>query len=146
VAVSEINFNTKNHSLEMTHKIFVNDLEKQIEKTARQQGKPVELHLNSVKENPAAARYFQAYIEKHFVIQVNGKSLKMNYIGSEYETDAIWIYTEIKEVKNIKTLEIQNTILLDFYEDQTNFVHIKAGNVRQSLKFQPGESTGNLKF
>lgn len=147
VAVSEVMYNSRSKALEITHKIFIDDLEKHIESENAAAGKNISLKLNTSKENPEANKFIKDYIEKHFWVKVNKKPLgQIAFIGKEYETDAVWIYVEIQDVKSVKEIEITDNILFSYYEDQDNLVHITTGEGRRSLRFNPHNSTQTVQF
>jgi len=144
LAVTEITF--KNNSVQIVHKIFIDDLEKQIEVDLKKRGNPQKLNLNSPKENPQTSVYLKEYLKENFSIKLNNKDYTEKYVGQEYEMDAIWIYMEIEKAEVPNKVEISNKILLDIYEDQTDFVHIKINDKKQSGRFERGKTKQIFNF
>lgn len=143
IAISEVVYDEKSRALQITHKIFIDDLEKQIEQSLEE---AVKLRLNTAKEHENADYYLNAYLQKHFRIKVNGKEHKGLFLGKEYETDAAWLYVEIENIKSLKGITIENTILTDLYEDQNNFVHFNINKQKKSLRFQHGNTQQSINF
>lgn len=139
MAITEIDYNSSERSLQIAHKIFVDDLEKHIESLEKAKGNEISLHLNSSKENAKADAYIQAYLDQFFSLHVNDKGIKPVYLGKEYEAEAVWIYEEVNEVSNPKKISARDFILSTLYEDQSNFIHFSVGGVRKSLRFQKGD-------
>jgi hypothetical protein len=120
--------NPDTRTLEITFKIFIDDLEQTLE--AQGTG---ELHLGTDRESDAADRYIARYLEQHVLIEIDSRTLKGNYLGKETESDVIWCYVEMEDVRSIRTITVTNTLLIDMFEDQTNMVHIKANGQKKSM-------------
>jgi hypothetical protein len=69
-------------------------------------------------------------------MKVDGQPVIFNYLGFEREDDAIHAYIEVKNLTSVKKLEIINKIMYDFFEDQTNIMHVSVGGKRQSKKLE----------
>lgn len=129
LSVTECKYNTKNKSIEVSCKMFTNDLEDALKKKS---GKTVDL-INPKNKEETGKILFE-YIEKRLKITVNQKLQKLNYIGFEKEDDVIWTYMEIKNVEKPKTVKIENTLLFDFLKEQINIVHLEVGSYKESSK------------
>jgi hypothetical protein len=128
ISVCQVDHNSDIRMLEITVKIFIDDLEQTLE--AQGTGK---LHLGTDRESDAADRYIARYLEQHVLIEINGRTLKGNYLGKETELDVIWCYVEMENVPSIRSITVTNTLLIDLFEDQTNMVHIKANGQKKSM-------------
>lgn len=146
IAVSDLVYNEKSKSVEITHKIFIDDIENHIQGLEKAKGKAVVLRLNTPDENPKADDYLNQYLQEYFKVKLNGKFCKIYYLGKEYETDAVWIYAEIKNIKSVNKIEIEDGILMDWHSDQDNLLHMKVKEERKSLRFNGKEKVGVLSF
>lgn len=146
IAVSEVQYAQDIKALQVMHKIFIDDFEDHIERIEAAQGNTINLKLSSKNEAPDTDAYIKKYIENHFEIRVDGKVYTGNYLGKEYETDAVWIYIEIENVPRPKQIQIKNTILVDFHSDQSNFIHFNIANQKKSLRYHRGETTQRVDF
>jgi hypothetical protein len=54
------------------------------------------------------------------------------YLGKEAQLDATWCYLEIEKVGNVKKIEIENTLMLSEFEDQTNLVNLNIDGRKKS--------------
>jgi hypothetical protein len=138
LGVTEINLNSSN-VLEISHKIFYDDLQSAIEKQYK-----INLHLNTAKENPKTTEYIQRYLTDRFIIYCNGERQSIKYVGHEYEEDAIWIYCETPKVANQAAFSFTNRILFELHDDQSNFLHFTTPTNRKSLRFTFENQTQKL--
>jgi hypothetical protein len=68
------------------------------------------------------------------------------YLGQEYEGDLVYFYLEIPKVSNPQSIEIYNTILVKYFEDQQNVVKMKVGKKRRSEILNKSNDKALLKF
>lgn len=141
ISVIDIKHDTKTHNLNISIKLFTNDIENALKKTT---SKTIDL-LNP-KNKPEMEIELMNYIKQCFSIDVNLKPTKLNFIGYEKEEDAIWIYLEIKKVIQPKTLKINTKLLYDFLPLQTNIVHAEINGVKKSSKVNNPDSIIEFKF
>jgi len=130
VSVCEIEYDEKRKALEVTQRIFLDDLEETLKLWSGDNNVDV--------MNPKDILLFQEMLEKylleHFTVKVNGEDIALNYLGAEIEDDAMYSYIDITGVRKLKSIEIKNTILTEMYEAQTNIVHILVNKKTRSLK------------
>jgi hypothetical protein len=139
LSLTEINHNTENKSLEVSVKLFTDDLMLALENA----GAP-RMELGTESEPPAANEFIEAYLQSHLSLIVNGKSINYTYLGKEAELDATWCYLEVENVRKVKTLQVKNTIFLDEFESQTNMVNTFINGRKKSGLARNGSAT--LKF
>lgn len=135
VSVTEVNHNEKTKSLEVSTKIFFNDLEVALEKHYKTQ-----LNILKPAEENRIDQLLNEYLQKHLQLQVNGKPVNLKYLGFEIEQDAAWCYMEVTQVSRIKQIQIQNDVLFAEHDTQTNMVHITVKGNRKSTKLDNPES------
>ena len=70
---------------------------------------------------------FWKYLKENFKIKVNGKPVNFALKGSYPFGDQEVILLHIKDVDKVKSLEVENRILFDFYPQQQNFIEVSAG-------------------
>ncbi len=120
VSITEINWNESTKSLEIAHKIFIDDLEDALEKQFN-----LRFYLATNKEHEETDIYLKKYLSQHFELHGNQKSLICHYLGKEYEEKAVWIFAEVQGIRKLKNLEVRNAILVDLYADQDNLLHFQ---------------------
>ncbi|MDP6907916.1 MAG: hypothetical protein QF371_00345 [Flavobacteriales bacterium] len=126
-SVTQVEFNTKTHSLEITVRLFTDDLMVSLEDS----GFP-KMEIGTTKEPPEANENLEKYLQKHLAFTVNGKSHPFKYLGKEAQDDATWCYLEIEEVASVNKLEVTNTLMLSSFDDQTNMVNLKINGRKKS--------------
>ncbi len=141
LGITHFKYNSKTESLETSVKLFVNDFEAALKKI---NNKPVDL-ING-KNKDELNKMIDSYIKNHLKLKINGKESLYTFIGFELEKDVAWIYIEYKKIKNIKTLEIENTLLYDHINQQTNIVRIEVNANEQSTKLNYPEKITQFNF
>lgn len=141
LSVSDLVVNPKTGGLEISHRIFLDDLEDALKEES---GRSVDL------SNPKNPQEVQAlvgrYLQQHFKLILNGKPVKAHYLGYELEEDAIWAYMEVEKVGRLRTVEVQNTLFFNRYMDQLNLVHVSQKGETKSLRLDKKGSSGSLTF
>ena len=128
VSTTIIEENNLSNTLEITMKIFTDDLESVLEKN-----KGDALFLGDEKENEFADEWIEAYLKKFFQLKFNDRSYEMKFLGKEVEYDLTYLYFEIAPLPMFTSLEIQNKILMDLYPEQVNIVHLRFSGWEQTL-------------
>ncbi|MDC8000768.1 hypothetical protein POV26_06950 [Aequorivita todarodis] len=141
VSITKIEYVKEKSSLQIITKIFIDDIE-----DALQQRYDPSISLDTKKETAEADEDLKNYILQKLNIKINGKSVKLDYIGKEYDTDMLVAYIEVKDVKKLKTIEIENKVLMEMFPEQQNIIHLKTSKSRRSLILDRDEPSGQLNF
>ena len=136
VSLVQVEFNQETEAVEITMKIFTDDLEYAISGSQRPYG------LGAENEPPEADSILYGYIRKNFSITVNGKLYALNYIGKEVEMDVTWIYTEILGIESISSIEVSNLMLTELFADQVNLVNVKYLGQKKGMLLNRNNSSG----
>jgi len=131
IAVTEINHNAKDQTLEITCKMFADDLEQILEKKYKTQ-----LDISLAKDRPAFDKYIPDYMAMHLSLAVDGKAVALSYVGFEQEKESAFCYFQVSHVPALKKLDIVNSILHDFKQEQINIIHVTVQGKRQSTKLE----------
>lgn len=142
LSVSEINYSEKDKALQITSRIFIDDLEASIRKKLNQ------LELDILKPNAGQTtdQLVSTYINDHFKVKLDSKLQKLHYLGHEIEDAAIICYIEIEKVKKFKTIEVFNSIIQETHEDQSNLVHVTYKGPVKSLRLVRDKPVDILTF
>ena len=141
VSITKIEFVKEKGSLQIITKIFTDDLEKAL----RHRYDP-SISLGTKKETDASREFLQQYLLKKITLKVNGTRVQPYFIGKEFETDMLVAYMEVEGVVNLKSIEIENKVLIEIYPEQQNIIHLKTQKSRRSLILDKNEPSGKLKF
>jgi hypothetical protein len=129
VSTTEVNFNAKDKTLEVSCKIFSDDFEAILAKVYKQK-----TDLSNPNMKTAMDELVKKYLLSHLQLKANGKAVTLNYVGFEIDHEATNIYLEVDKVTTIKSVEVSDTILYDMFDDQMSIVHIVKGANRKSTK------------
>jgi len=129
VSTTEINFNARDKTLEVSCKIFSDDFEAILAKVYKQK-----TDLSNSNMKTAMDELVKKYLLSHLQLKANGKAVTMNYIGFEIDHEATNIYLEVEKISAIKSVEVSDNILYDMFDDQMSIVHIVKGGDRKSTK------------
>jgi len=141
VSICQIDHNAKTKSLEVTFKIFTEDLESALEAQGAER-----LHLGSERESVKTDRYILSYLKSHVTLQVDGDTVAFKYLGKEIEMDETWCYVEVPNVPSVNKLTIRNSLLMENFEAQQNIVHVKVGGKQKSLVLWKDKREGSVEF
>jgi len=128
-SLTEIQYNTKEKSLEISIRMFTDDLETAL--TKANNGQKVMLGGKNDNSNAVLSKY----IQQHFAILTPQKQKKfLTVLGKESEGDATWIYVEIPNSQDFKGHILYNNLMQEMFDDQTNLVNfIYLGNKKTYL-------------
>jgi hypothetical protein len=141
LSVSDLVLNPKSGSLEISQRVFLDDLEDAIREHTGQS-----IDLSNPKNPQYAQEVVGRYLQRHFQLQINGKAVQAQYVGYELEEEAIWAYMEVPGVRQIKSISIQHTLFFDRFTDQLNLVHVSQKGEIKSLRLDSKSERGTLTF
>jgi hypothetical protein len=141
ISVVDIKHDAKQQSLNVSVKLFTNDIEAALKKTT---SKSIDL-LNPTNKTEMEVELTN-YIKKRLSIVVNNKATNLEFIGYEREEDAIWAYFEIKKIVKPKNIKIDTKLLFDFLPLQSNIVHADVNGVKKSSKVNNPDSKVEFNF
>lgn len=143
LTVMEAEYNAKTQSLEISIRVFTDDLDLALQRAYNIRT----LFVGTERENPATPDYLRRYLGQHLMLNVPGQPfLKQNYLGKDNEAEAVWLHIEVPNVPPFTALQIKNTLLLDLYDDHNNLVNVKANGQRQSGRTRRTEEEVTLKW
>ncbi|MFD2587583.1 DUF6702 family protein [Croceitalea marina] len=130
VSVTNINYSEKTDALQITSRIFIDDLEALL-----QERYEITAGLGTKEESELADTYIEKYLKAKFVLELNEEGVSYDYIGKKYDNDVVIFYLELPNVgfEGLKSIGIQNDVLSDLYEEQKNLVHIKWKGKKKSF-------------
>lgn len=129
VSTTEISFNAKEKSLEVTCRIFTDDFENVLSQQYK-----AKTDLSKPAMHKAMDALIKKYMDRNLQYILNGKAAKANYVGFEKDNEATNVYLEIDNVNSLNTLTVNNSILYDLFDDQMSILHVEKGGVRKSTR------------
>lgn len=140
VSINEIYFSNKNQRLEITSRIFVDDLDLALEKRFKQK-----IYLATSREHKDANAFLQKYFDEKFSVKVNGISKPHKLVLTETEENVFICYLVVKEVNQVQSIEIKNTVLMELY-DQQHIFHTNISGQKKSVMLMVSNPSELLKY
>lgn len=141
ISVTQIDYIKEKKVVQITSRIFIDDFENVLKENYDEN-----IILGNEKELEVVDKYIERYLKDNIIVNINGKSSNITFIGKEYDDDIVRCYLEIEGVKKIKYFQILNTVLFDLFEDQQNIVKIKMNSKQKSFMLTSQKKKGVLSF
>lgn len=139
VSLTEIRYNPGSERLEVSMRIFPDDLDRALE-----QNFGISTHLATELESNEADSLLQVYLGFHFALEVDGVPVILKYLGKEPEADAIWCYMESEAINNFGSIQIRSSLLTEEFEDQVNIIQVYAGKWNKGLLLTREQTSDQL--
>ena len=139
VSIYQIEHNPEKKRLQVTTRIFMDDLNAVLYKNYN-----IRTHIGEENETPEDVVLMNKYLLKHFKIQVNGKSKPLNYRSKELEANVIICYYTLIAIPSIKKIEVENSILMDLTSEQQNIIQATINGKKESLLLTSKKTKGVL--
>ncbi|MGA9271439.1 MAG: DUF6702 family protein [Lutimonas sp.] len=128
ISLTQIEYNQSEKAVQITMRFFIDDLEKAVNSRFDQT-----LALATAEELKNANVYIERYLENKFKLWINGSEMSPDYLGKKYEDDQVFFFLELNEVLKIDMIEVQNSMLMEIYEEQQNYVKLKIGETDKTF-------------
>ena len=127
-SVTQADYDAKSKSLKIVTRVFYDDLQKVF-----QERYDKSIRVDASYDQQKLDGYIKRYFEQKFIVTVNGEERSIHYLGHKDEVDYVVCFIEVENIKNLKTVSIENTLLMDLFPDQKNVVHLHAGTTKKSF-------------
>ncbi|MDY7394005.1 DUF6702 family protein [Aureibaculum sp. 2210JD6-5] len=128
ISLIKVEYKAEEKTVQITMHVFIDDLQKVINKTY---GTTIELGAkDEVKDTNVL---ISSYIEDNFKIEINSKINPYKYLGKEYENDIVYLYLELKNINKINSIQITDTMLMDYFPEQKNIVKLNINDIKKTL-------------
>ncbi|MES2734322.1 MAG: DUF6702 family protein [Bacteroidota bacterium] len=128
-SLAQINYDAKAKVLEVSLRVFTDDLELALSKESNRK-----IKLDDTNQQD---RLLETYVKKQFgLTDQKGQQKTIHFIGKEFEVDATWIYLEVPCNESINGFSVRNAILTDVFDDQTNVVNLTYLTVKKTFLFK----------
>jgi len=128
LSLTKIDYVNESKSLQITMRIFIDDLESTLNKI---NNKSFELDTKTELEDSNI--YIENYLFEQFKVSINGSISKYKYLGKKYENDVVYLFIEIKNISEIKSIEIKNRMLMETFPEQQNIIKLNINNKKKSF-------------
>jgi hypothetical protein len=139
-AIYKIDFNASKKRVEITTRIFTDDLNVAISKKYNRKS-----NLASASETSDDIEYLKKYLNEKIILKVNGKNQPIRFLSKELNENVLICYFNCDNISKIKTFEITNNILTDLFDEQQNIVQLNINSKKQTLLLTSENNKGMLK-
>ena len=143
VSVTNIGYSEKDDALQITSRVFIDDLDQVLKERY-----DIDAKLSTDEESKLADVYLEKYLRAKFIVEINGENKSYEIIGRKYDNDVCIFYLELApiELPLVKTIQIQNKMLTDLFDEQQNVVHFKINGKKKSFVLIKSDTKGMLKL
>jgi len=141
MAIFQVNYASEKKMLQITSRIFVDDLNLALEK---KYGKKT--FLGTEKESNEDIAILKKYFTENLIFKVNGQTKPVLYLSKEHEGDLLICYGRITDVTKFNSVEITNTVLTHWNSDQQNILHFSAFGNKKTVLFTSSKKEDVIKL
>lgn len=139
VSIYQVDFAPANKRVEITARIFMDDLNLALEDAYK-----VKTRVGESTETKQDLAFLQKYLNKHLRVFVDGKEKEVLYLSKEMENNVVIIYLKIIDIKKFKSIKIQNSALLELYPEQQNIIQTNFYNEKRNFIFKDDYFVQNI--
>lgn len=137
VSVSEIEYIPSSQRVEVSCKMFTDDLEQVL----REQKPTVKFDLLNESKHNSMKPFVAAYVQAHFQLKGGNQPIALRFLDYEQDEEGIVCYLESDRVAPFTELHITNSLLYERSPQQMGIMHILKEGKRQSLKLNYPQKT-----
>lgn len=141
VAVFQLDHVPAKKVIQVTARIFVDDLEAALNKKYGKQ-----FYIGQQQEIDGTDDFLNKYLTEKMQININGKTKAFKFIGKELEEDVLVCYYTLPADGKIKNLSVKNTTLFEYFPDQQNIIHTNINGNKKSLLLTNSNPQGSLDY
>ncbi len=141
LSVTHVVYSEKDDALQITTRVFIDDMEKLLDERYG-----LKAQLGTASESKSADEYLEKYFKAKLLFEIDGKVTEYQFLGKKYDVDVMICYLEIPKIgmDKIKSIQIQNEILTDLFDEQQNVVHFKINEKKKSFVLIKSDTKGML--
>ena len=141
VSVSYMEYDNDRNAVEIQKKIFFDDLELALRNENNDKTFDI---LNS--DPQLINQYIETYLISNMKILINGKTYNFNHLGHEHITGTIICFLEIKGIRKVKELQIEDTSLFSYFDGQENLIYFEMNNKLSTLRLKEPKLSDKIIF
>lgn len=141
VGIYQIEYAPKKKMLQITTRIFVDDLNNAMEEKYKRK-----MLLGEKIETAEDQMLLEKYLKEKISIKVNGKVVPMEFMSKELEDNVLVCYLRCVNIAKISKFEIVNNILYDFVTEQQNIIQTNINGSKKTLLLTVDKNSGQLTY
>ena len=129
-SITQMQYNAAEKTFEVSLRVFTDDLEEALTKENNNQ-------RVRLSDKDANGPLVERYVRKHFGLTSASRQRKpFRYLGKEQEVDATWIYVEVPYNEPVQGSLLQQSMLMDLFDDQMNLVNVSYLTEKKTVLFR----------
>lgn len=128
VSIYQINYVSDKKMLQITSRIFLDDLNETVQSKSKQK-----MYLGESSETPEQENRMVEYLLSNLQIRVNGKPVIVEFRSKEVQDNVMICYFRVVGVSSVKSLWVKNRNLFDYVTDQQNIIQTTINGKKNSL-------------
>ncbi len=138
-SVTQMQYNPKERSFEISIRIFTDDFEKALSEASHSRV--------NLETNPKADELIEKYILSHIsYVNPQKQTRPLKYVGHEVEADANWIYLEMPYAEPFRGGLLKQNVLMELFDDQVNMVNIQYQGQKKTFVFRKNQPVQDVSF
>lgn len=130
VSIYQVDFVPEKKRVEITARIFMDDLNLALEKEFK-----IKTTLGEKSETAQDVELLKKYLAKHLRVFIDGKEKQVAFLSKEIDNNVVIVYMKITDIKKFNSFKIHNNALLDLYPDQQNIIQTNYYNNKKNYIF-----------
>jgi len=141
VSVTTIEQSRDKTSLEITSRIFYDDLE-----VALKDEFGGKTDLNNTAQSQQNSDLIRQYFNRHFKVRIDGKAANAEFLGFSIEHEAAWCFLEVKGVTSVQKIEVYDNLLYSSFKEQIHIFHLNINGRKKSTKLSNPDAQARFEF
>ena len=139
ISVTEVEYSSKTKEVGISVKVFPDDLEESLRKF---NGNKYDVVQGDKK---IIGPVLDKYIKQHMRILLNGTAKSYQWMGYEIDKESVWMYFTIINQPGVRSIQVQSDLMYAYKQEQTNIIHIKLDDKRESFRLMAPEMSAILR-
>ena len=136
LSVYQIEHNAAKNRVEVTARIFIDDLEKAMKEKYKK-----DFYITTSDETKDAKKHLRNYLNEQFKLELNGTLQQLEFVKETVEDNQLICYLKVNYSKKITTFGLLNSVLLTSFSDQQNLVHVNMNGEKESFLLTKSKKT-----
>ncbi len=141
VAIYQLHYAPEKKMLQITARIFVDDLENALKNKYKRT-----FRLGESDEKPEDAALMQKYLLEKLSVSIDHQPKKLVFVSDELENGVLVCYLKITDVPKINAIGVDNKILFDYVTEQQNIIQIDVNGKKSSMLLTAENPRSEIKF
>ena len=128
VSIATMHYNQENNALEITLKVFTDDIETSIKNLTDKT-----LNLGFENQLKDSKSILETYCTETISIFNSNKTKNMNFLGFENEDDVTYLYFEVGDILVPLDLDVSCTFLTETFDEQVTIFNLECGDEKKTV-------------